>query len=353
MVVKTADELLDLVTRALTAAGAGDSHAAEVAEHLVAASLRGVDTHGVYQITRYLPDVTAGRIDPTAEPEVRREAAAHALVSGRWTFGHVAAKRAMRVAIDKSQAQGLALVSLVESTHIGRVGHYVEMASAAGQIAMVFGGGYCRNAPRAVPFGGSRGALDTNPVAMAFAGPDPTAPVMFDFATTTAAGGKVDIACRRQQPMPPGWVVDKQGRPTTEPADFTDGGYFVPFGAHKGYALMLAAEVLGSVFSGADAYAATGPDYPMFQHQGVTMIVMRADLFQPIEQFTASLHNREQAIRQVPPAPVEEQGPGEVFVPGDPERTTRAERTRDGIPIHADDWRAMVSAAAAVGCRFE
>jgi LDH2 family malate/lactate/ureidoglycolate dehydrogenase len=349
MVIKSAEQLLELVAKVLTAAGASDGHAARVAEHLVAASLRGVDTHGVYQITRYVLDLVEGRTDPTAEPIVKLDAPVHALVSGQWTFGHVAAYKAMSLAIEKASEHGTAVVGLVESGHIGRVGHYVEMAARQNMIAMVFGGGYCRSAPRTIPYRGSRGALDTNPIAMAFAGPDPQAPAMFDFATTAAAGGKIDIACRRHTSMPADWTVDKHGNPATTPEQFKDGGYFVPFGKHKGYAMSFAAEVLGSVFTGADAVASSGPSYPMFDHQGVSMIVMKADLFQPLEQFAASLQDRVDCIRKVPSAP----GRDAVLVPGDPERTTRLEREQTGIPIHDDDWRDMCAAALTVGCRFD
>ena len=345
MVVRSADELTITVTQVLLAAGARESHAEQVAEHLVAASLRGVDTHGVYQLIRYVRDVREGRLDPRAEPIVLKDAPAHALVSGSWTFGHVASHRAMCLAIKKARDQGLAVVALVESLHIGRVGHYVEMAAREQLVAMVFGGGYCRNAPRTVPYGGRDGALDTNPIAMSFAGPDPNAPLMFDFATTTAAGGKVDIACRRNRNMPSGWIVDRDGNPSVEPEKFLDGGHYVAFGLHKGYAMSFAAEILGSVFSGADAYASSGPEYPMFDHQGVTMIVMKADLFQTFEQFTTSLRDREQCARKVLPAP----GFDEVLVPGDTERQSFIERSRDGVPIHEDDWKKIVEAGRSVG----
>jgi LDH2 family malate/lactate/ureidoglycolate dehydrogenase len=184
---------------------------------------------------------------------------------------------------------------------------------------------------------------------MSFAGPDEDAPVMFDFATTTAAGGKVAVKGRRKEELPPGWIVDKDGNPSTRHEDFANGGYYMPFGLHKGYCLSLAAELLGSVFTGADSYVSSGPDYPMFDHQGIAIIAMRADLFQPLEQFRSSLEDRVQCIREVPPAP----GYEKVLVPGDPERTTRIERSRDGIPFHEDDWQLFVKAAATVGCEID
>jgi LDH2 family malate/lactate/ureidoglycolate dehydrogenase len=214
---------------------------------------------------------------------------------------------------------------------------------------MVFGSGYCHTTPRSTPYGGRSGALDVNPIAMGFAGPDPKAPIMFDFATTAKSGGNMHIVRRRGGSFPEGWAVDDKGDPTTDPEILFDRGYFVPFGGHKGYCMMMAAEVLGNIFSGADNYANEGPDYPMFNHQGVTMITMKADLFRPLDQFKSTLKEREERIRNVSPAA----GHDEVLVPGDPERRAYAERSKSGIPIHEDDWKLIVESAASAGCKID
>ena len=127
--------------------------------------------------------------------------------------------------------------------------------------------------------------------------------------------------------------------------DFFNGGGHVPFGGHKGYALMLAAEFLGRILTGADAYVQPGRAGPVLRHQGVTMIAFGADLFQPFAEYASCADQMERRVRAVPPAP----GFKEVLVPGDPEVRTRASRTRDGIPIEDDVWQSIVETAASLG----
>ena len=343
MVVKTADELRELIERILTAAGADHAGASDVAEHLVSANLSGVDSHGVWHLAGYVKAIRAGELVPTATPEIIRETPNSALVSGNWTFGQVAAKYAMQVAIQKAAAANVSVVSLVQAHHIGRLGHFVEMAAAQRMISMVWAGGYGAEQPAAVPYGGRTSALHTNPIAMGFpAGEEP--PMRFDYATTVTSGVKVVNAQRRGEQLPPGCIVDKDGNPSTDPNDFFNGGAHLPFGRHKGYALMIGAEFLGRIFAGADAFVDADRAGPILRHQGATIIVLRADLFQPFADYARGADEAERLIRAIPPAP----GFEEVLVPGDPEERSRARRQRDGIPIPDDVWQSIVETAASL-----
>lgn len=343
MITKTADELQALVKEILLAAGADEQNAEDVAAHLVLANLSGVDTHGVWPLLLYVQAIKAAEILPTAHPKILRETPTSALVTGNWTFGQVAAKYAMETAIEKAKAQNVAVVSLVQSHHIGRLGHYVEMAAAEGMIAMVWGGGYGVEEPASVPYGGRAPILHTNPMSMGFPG-DAESPMMFDFATSALSGVKVVNAYRRGEQLPPNCIVDKDGNPTTNPNDFFEGGGHLPFGAHKGYALMMAAEFLGRIFSGTDAYVEAERAGPIMRHQGVTMIAFKADVFQPFEAYAERADEMVRRVRAVPPAP----GFQEVLAPGDMESRTRAARRRDGIPIADDIWQTICEAAALV-----
>ena len=173
--------------------------------------------------------------------------------------------------------------------------------------------------------------------------------MMFDFATTSASGVKVTEANRKGEPVPTGWIVDKYGNPSTKASDFFDGGAHVPFGGHKGYALMMAAEFLGRVFSGSDSYAEAGRGGPIMSHQGVTMIVFKAGLFQASEDYTRRADEMFHRIRAVPPAP----GFKEVLVPGDPEVNTRAIREKAGIPIPEEVWEQIRALPGYVSARTE
>jgi LDH2 family malate/lactate/ureidoglycolate dehydrogenase len=335
-----AQELKTLVAAVLAAAGASESNADCVADHLVSANLCGVDTHGVWHVAGYVSAIKSGEIVPDALPEVKVESCMSALVTGRWTFGQVAAKYAMEKAIEKAVQHSMSVVSLVQSHHIGRLGEYAEMASAKGLISMIFGGGYAEENPVAVPFGGVRRTLSTNPIAMAFpAGAGDR--MLFDFATTAASGVKVANARKSKEELPPAWIVDKAGNPSTNAEDFFDGGGYLPFGGHKGYALMVGAEFLGRIFSGSDHYAETGRGGPIMSHQGVTMILLKADLFQSRSDCTEKADELLRRIRSVPPAP----GFTEVQAPGDPEQRTRKKREHEGIPIPEELWRELTGLA--------
>ena len=328
----------------MLALGADERNADGMAEHLVSANLCGVDTHGVFNLPMYAGNIRDGEIVPTAWPEIVKETAVSALVRGNWTFGQVAAKFAVEVAIEKAQSQNVAVVSLIEAHHIGRLGHFTEMAAQEGLIAMLWASGYAEENPIATPFGGRKPVMSTNPISIALpTGEGPT--ILVDFATTATSGSKVMIARKEGKEVPPGCLVDKDGNPTTDPEAPLKGGHFLPFGGHKGYAIMLAAEVLGRIFSGADTLADTKYGGLYMRHQGVTMIVFKADLFQPIEDFTRRVNDMQQRVWAIPPA----KGFEEVLVPGDIEARTRAKRQRDGIAIGDEIWEPIVKLAKSLG----
>ncbi len=344
MIIRTAEELRELTCRILLAAGANQSNAGQVAEHLVLANLKGVDTHGVWHIPGYVKAIRAGQLAPTQQPAILKQTPTSALISGNWTFGHVAARFAMQTAIRKATENQVALVGLVQSHHIGRLGHFVEMAATEQMISMVWVGGFSQNDPRAMPYGGSRRLLHTNPIALGIpAGDEP--PMIVDFATSAISGVKVDNAYNRGESLPPGCIVDKEGRPTTNPADFFDGGGHTPFGQHKGWAIMLAAEFLSRILLGSDSFADSQTSDDALRHQGDTFLVFRADLFQPFSQFGERADRMQQRVRAVPPAP----GFQDVKVPGDPEVQAKARREREGIPIAEDVWRKVVETAESLG----
>jgi len=344
MIQKAADALRHFAAQALAAAGADESNAIQVADSLIASNLCGVDTHGLWHLPGYVANIQAGEIVPTARPHLLSETPSSAQVGGNWSFGQVTARYAMEVAIEKAQQSGIAAVAAVQLHHIGRLGEYVELAAEHGMAAMVWGGGYSEVAPAAVPYGGRERALHTNPMAIGFpAGEE--APVVIDFATTATSGVKIVNARNRHETLPPGCIVDKDGNPTTDPNAFFDGGAHVPFGGHKGYALMLAAELFGQVLTGSEAFAEPPRGGPIFGHSGMTIIALATDLFRPLDAYRRRLHHVEQRLRAIAPAP----GFQEVLVPGDLEARTRAERLAHGIPIADDVWQRLLDLAQSLG----
>jgi LDH2 family malate/lactate/ureidoglycolate dehydrogenase len=344
MVVKTADELHRLATSVLMAVGADASNAKRVADHQVLANLSGVDTHGVNLLPKYVAYIRAGEIVPTARPEIVSQTPTCALVSGNWTFGHVTAKFALDTAIRKAAAQNLAMVGMVQLNHIGRLGEYAELAAEQGMVALVTAAGFSEDVPMAAPYGGRARVLQTNPFCMGFPGGEGR-PMVFDYATSAASGVKVENARNRNERVPLGWIVDKYGNPTTDPNDYFEGGALLPFGAHKGFALMLAAEFLGRVLTGSDAFVVPGRGGPGFSHSGGVVLVIKADLFRPLTDYGASAEELQRRVRAVPPAP----GFEEVLSPGDLEARARAARRRDGIPLADDVWQSLVDLGASLG----
>ena len=333
MPVVTPAELDTISREVLVAAGASTDHAAIVADHLVRANLSGVDTHGIWHLPGYVAALSDGLLDGRAQPAVLREGSNSALVTGNWTFGQVAALFATELGIKMALEHEVAVVGLVQCHHIGRLGHYPEIAAQAGVLAQVWAGGYSEEAPAAMPYGGRARLLHTNPVSMGFpGGTEPT--MMFDYATTVLSGVKIDNARRRGEALPPGAIVDDQGRPTTNPEDFFEGGGHVQFGGHKGYALSMAAELMGRVFTGANAFADPDRAGPILRNQGVSFVFMRHDLLTSSDDYRARVDEMEQRTRAIPPA----QGFDEVLVPGDPEHRTRIARMADGVPVEDEVW---------------
>ncbi len=320
-IIKTAEQLHRLVRGVLLAAGADESNAKRVADHLIATNLSGVDTHGVILLPSYVERVRAGEIVPDAKPEVVSQTPTSALVTGNWGWGHVAAKFALDIAIEKAGVQNVAAVGLVQLNHIGRLGEYTELAAAAGMVAIISNGGFSVVDPQAAPYGGRKPVLHTNPWSMGFpAGQE--RPMVLDYATTTGSQVKVVNARRRKEELPAGWIIDKDGRPSTNPNDYFDGGALLPFGGHKGYGLMLASEFITRVLTGSDEFADPERGGPGFGHAGALMLVFKADLFRPFDAYAACADDLERRVRAVPAAP----GFKEVLIPGDIEARNREAR---------------------------
>ena len=340
MIYKKAKEVEDIIKNILMAAGADDRNSERVAEALVSSNLAGIDTHGLWPLPLYIDLIKSGQIIPNAWPEVIAEDKNYALVKGNFTFGHVTAKFSIELAIEKAKCNNICIVSGVQVAHTGRVGEYAEMAAEQKLISIIFSGGFSEEEPHAMPYGGAKRVLHTNPMAMGFPAGNEQ-PVISDFATTALSGVKIILAKEKNVELPAGCIVDKNGKPTTNPNDFFAGGGHLPFGGHKGYAFMLANEFLGRIFSSADSYMDKNLLGPTMRHSGFTMIVFKPNIFCSYEEYAGKMGDMIKRIREVPPAPRFK----EVQLPGDMERKTTEERLKNGIPISDSVWEATVKVA--------
>jgi uncharacterized oxidoreductase len=315
--------------------------AAWIAQLLVRANLRGHDSHGVIRVPQYIASWRKGDINPSAEPTVVQEGPATALVDGQLGFGQIVARRGMEVALEKAAAVGVATVGVFNSNHIGRLADYTEMALARDMLAVltVNAGGAGQ---RMAPWGGRAPRLSTNPIA--FACPAGNAlPISFDIATTVAAEGKVRVKRNRKECLPPGWVLDAEGNPTTDPNALygSPQGTILPAGGHKGYALALMIEIL----SGIVARGGYSREHPGPLLNGVFMIVVDIARFVPPSTFRAEVDDLILYLKTSPTVP----GTDRILTPGEPEMITEAERRRSGIFVEDETWRQIEGVARELG----
>jgi len=317
-----ADRLRQWVTDLLVAWSYSADDAAYIADTLVDANLRGVDSHGVIRLGAYRARLDAGLVDPAATPLVTR-AGATARVDANGAAGQIAARAATETARDAAREHGIAAVAVHRSAHFGAAGYYARALAADGLIGVVVS----NSEPVVVPFGGRDPLFGTNP--LAFAAPTSGAPISLDMATSTSAMGKVLVARAEGRQVPPDWGVDESGAPTTDPDRIRA---LLPAGGPKGYALGFLVEVLGGVLTGAAITHGIGNMYADFdrpQDVGHFLIAIDIARFLPREEFLARMDALAAEAHAIAPAP----GFDAVLVPGEPEERSRAARAAGGVPL--------------------
>jgi LDH2 family malate/lactate/ureidoglycolate dehydrogenase len=317
--------------------------AATVAHCLVRADLRGIDTHGLQFLPQYLERVRRGLINPRPVLEPRRVTPVAATLDGDNGFGFVIGMRAIAEAITMARAFGIGIVSAHRSTHFGMAGAYVLPALEAGFIAMVFS-----NASRAMPpWGGREALLGTNPLA-AGAPAGAQVPFLLDMSPAVVARGKIRRAARRGEAIPPGYALDAEGRPTTDPRAALDGGVVLPIGGYKGSGLSMLMDIMGGVISGAACagdVASQFLDYDRPQNVGHFFLALKPDLFVGIEEYRRRMDRLVERVHGSKTA----HGFSEVVMPGELEARLEAERRRSGVPYHRKEFAALAAEAANAG----
>lgn len=338
----TADAIQQQVVAILCAVKVPDRDAQITAAILTAASLRGVDTHGVGNVTGYVQAIENGVYTIPQSVEIVSESATTALLDCGNGLGFVAAHRAMELSIEKARQHGVGMASVRNGHHIGMVGYYPLMAVAQDMIGMAV-----TNASRSMrPLHGARPRLGTNPIA--FGAPaDKERPFLLDMATTTVASGKLSLARRLGVPIPAGWAVDAQGVPLTEPPAQrseewaqTPLGNTLEQGGHKGYGLAVMVDILAGVLSGGGFSAQLAGGENMTWTMAIDIAA-----FRPVAAFKAMMDAMIQELHATPPDP----GVDRVLVAGDPELDIEAERRERGIPLHTTQYEAIVATARRVG----
>jgi len=325
------EHLKAFIHRSMVALGLPDTDAMTVAALMAEADLQGSDGHGVTRLPAYARRIRAGGVNVRPDIKVAREQASTALIDGDNGMGHLVMKRAAELAIEKARLTGIGWVNSQFSNHAGPASLYASMPLAHDMIGLYFAVGNANHLP---PWGGLDMLLSTNPVAAAIpAGGEK--PIVLDMATTVAAYGKVKTKALLGQTMPVGWMVDREGKPLTDPKR-ADEGMLLPLGGmeagYKGYGLALIIGLLAGTLGG----AAMGKDVIDFNHDdssvtntGQAIAAINVAAFGEVDAFKASVDTLIRDLRGSNRMP----GVERIFVPGERSHETRAIRSSEGIPI--------------------
>ena len=330
--------LREFSTRIFLHFGVPKADAAQAADVLASADLRGIDSHGVARLTSYFDLLSEGLINPTPRIKILRSTPSTATIDGDNGLGLVVGPQANEIAMNMAEKAGSGWVSICNTNHFGIAGYYVLQALKRDMI----GWAMTNSTKLVTPLWGAERMLGTNPIAIAFPGKDEP-PIVIDMATCAAAYGKIEMARRRGQSIPQGWGIDHQGRGTTNPDDIVAGGALLPLGSdrerggHKGYGLAVMVDILCGPLSGAN----WGPFTPPFALRqeiparsvgrgiGHFFGAMRIDGFIEADEFKRQIDDFVRTFRATRPAP----GTDGPLIPGDPEREAEKVRSKDGVPL--------------------
>jgi L-2-hydroxycarboxylate dehydrogenase (NAD+) len=347
-----AESLKDFCVRVFQKMGVPEEDAHITADVLVAADLRGVDSHGVARLRRYLNGLRDGVMVARPEVEVVRETSATALIDAGAGLGQPVSYRAMEQAIQKALDLGAGFVTVRNSNHYGIAGYYAMMALKQDCIGISM----TNAAVLVVPTFGRDGMLGTNPIAVA-APAGQERPFVLDMATSTVPRGKLEVYDRLDKPLPLGWATDETGTPTTDAARALEnfkqraGGGLLPLGGagellggHKGYGLGLWVDIFCAILSGAAyadlVYPKSADGKPLPSKIGHFFGAWRVDAFRPVDEFKAAMDDLQQRMKGAPKA----EGQARIYIHGEKEYEEAERRSREGIPLNpkvAADLRAI------------
>lgn len=345
----SAQSLEDFATRILRAVDTDADVAHEVARHLVRANMSGHDSHGVIRIPQYLGQIERGELLPCSRPSIARESATTLVVDAHRGFGHFSTRFALDHVAAKARQHDTASAAIRHATHVGRLGEYTERCAELGLVLIMTVGMAGPGVGGMVIHGGRERFFGANVWSIGV--PGLTAPMVFDASMSSISVGKVYIAQAEGALLPDGCLVDRDGTPTTDPADYSAGGAVIPMGgkiaAHKGYGLALASALLGGLSmiddddpSLAGAPVRPGAD-PKGRMAGVFMIAINPEAYGGAKVYRSLVEACLTAAKQVPPAP----GFDGVRLPGENASAARARAARDGIVLPETTCRDLETVA--------
>ena len=332
------EKLSEFCARVFVHFGVPKQDAAQGAEVLATADLRGIDSHGVARLHCYFDLLTEGLINPKPKIQILRSTLSTATVDGDNGLGLVVGPQANQIAMEMAEKAGSGWVSIGNSNHFGIAGYYVLKALERDMI----GWAMTNSTKLVTPMWGAERMLGTNPIAIAFPGKEEP-PIVIDMASCAVAYGKIEMARRRGERIPEGWGIDREGRGTKNPDDVVNGGALLPLGSdrersgHKGYCLGVMVDVLSGPLCGANwgpyappfALRQEVPERSVGKGIGHFFGAMRIDGFIDVNEFKRQIDDYVRTFRATKPAP----GTKGPLIPGDPEREAEQSRRKNGIPL--------------------
>ncbi len=325
------DELFSFVVKVLTKLGVPVKDAEIVADNLIMADLRGIESHGVQRLKRYVDGILSGGINLKPDIRIVREGASYALIDGDEALGQVVGYKAMDLAIKKARESGIGVVTVRNSNHYGIAGYYALMATQEDMIGISM----TNSRPLVAPTGGIERFLGTNPIALA--APTKDKPFLLDMATSVVPIGKLEVYRRKGEHIPEGWAIDCKGNITTNVEKVFNGGALLPlggfgelFGGHKGYGLSVMVDILAGILSGGTWSRHVKNTSEKHSEVDHFFMAINIEAFLPLEEFKEKMSKMIEELKTSKKHPDFEK----IWIHGEKGFLTTETRLKIGIPIY-------------------
>jgi len=328
--IKVSAELLEsFVFKVFKSVGMNEDHAKIIANHLVTANLRGVDSHGIIRVRVYLNGIKDGLINPQPKIKAISNGPTYAILDGDRGLGHIVAYEATRLAIEKAKENKVALVGTRNHWHIGMLSYYILEVIKQDMIGICM----ANSSPRVSLKGFTKGIVGTNPLAIGF--PTPSFPLIYDGAMSVVSAGKILAYKKEGKSIPLGWAINKSGELTTDPDEALE-GFLLPIGSYKGLDIALAIDILCGIVMGGNV----GLKLPrtLFTQGGFTLITFRIDAFKDIKEYYEEVKHYIKMLKDIKGRKGQE-----LILPGEREAKFYEERIREGIPLPKEVYKELVN----------
>jgi LDH2 family malate/lactate/ureidoglycolate dehydrogenase len=317
-----------------------------VADSLVSANLRGLDSHGITRVGIYVDRLKKKLVNPIARIKVIKDKGPMLLIDGDNGMGAVVTLKAIRLGIERAKKFGVCTVAITQSNHYGAGAYYLKEAISSDLICHLYG----HAPPTMAPWGGVKPYLGTNPYSFGCPA-GKYAPVILDMASSVVARGKILLAAKENMPIPEGWAIDTEGKPTTD-AQAALAGSVLPFAGPKGYGIALMNDILAGILSSSN-FGNQIPDLyrNLVDIQNIGAFIQLTDIesFLPIPNFYSRMETLIEDLKSMKPA----QGVSEIFIPGEIEANNELSRENNGFPISAVEVKMLEDLGKPYGLDIE